>query len=252
MVAQYTQWDGYLEGQGWKILQFLLVPGNIERLKAGMEYITIIDNETVSQLVEGHSYDTFDRFGRRVCQCGAVTPFSGPSPCFPPTLSRDTGAKVLDIIASARSDSYIPFVLSLDFAFDALMCEYCYCVDLDTESFELFGGHARRTKPEEGQQLTGKFRFAAVKTDGEWTPKLLKSFSFAELPKDLDDMLAKVTADNPKMKYEAIDNEDEDDSSDEKDDGDDEDGDKDDEKDAATDEKEEKINDDGAGPETGK
>jgi hypothetical protein len=226
MVAQYTQWDGYLEGQGWAILQFLLVPGNIQRLKAGMEFITVVDDDTVRQMGEGHEYNTYDRFGQRVCQCGTVAPISGPSPCVPSTLSRDTGSKLFEIIASARSDSYIPFLLSLEFATDGQFCEYCYCVDLDADTFELFGGHTRNVKSEDGQH-TEKFRFSAVSPDAEWTPNFLKAFSFAELPKDLDDMLAKVTADNPaNVEYE-VDGE-KDDEDDEKDD---KKTDKDDEKD---------------------
>lgn len=39
VVAQYGQWDGYPEGQGVKILKFLRVPINIQRLKEGLKHI---------------------------------------------------------------------------------------------------------------------------------------------------------------------------------------------------------------------
>lgn len=196
MVAQYSQWDGYLEGQGWQILQFLLVPGNIQRLKAGMELITILDEDEVRELMEKHSYATVDIPGRYICQCGSVRNFSEAPRCYPPTLSRETGAKLLDIIASAKSDWFVPFELSLEFAMDSLYCEYCYCIDLDNDTFEIFGGHTEMLQSEDGK-CTEQFRFAGVHPTAECMPLFLKAFAFEDLPKDLDDMLAKVKADNP-------------------------------------------------------
>ncbi|OBT59797.1 hypothetical protein VE03_10541, partial [Pseudogymnoascus sp. 23342-1-I1] len=38
VLAQYGQWDGYPEGQGFTILAFLRTPLNIERLKAGLAH----------------------------------------------------------------------------------------------------------------------------------------------------------------------------------------------------------------------
>lgn len=225
MVAQYSQWDGYLEGQGWDILQFLLVPGNIQRLKAGMEFITILEPEKAQKLLENHSYESLESDGY-VCQCGAVRSYTETSKkCFPPTLSRDTGSKVFDIIASAKRDNFIPFSLSLEFATDVLFCEYCYCVDLDRDTFELFGGHVKYFKSEEDGQQIGKFRFACVSPDADWIPHCLKSFSFDDLPKDLDDMLAKVKDDNPSVEYEKSgdeDNEEEDEKNDDEELNDDE------------------------------
>ncbi|CAG8981193.1 hypothetical protein HYALB_00012813 [Hymenoscyphus albidus] len=39
VIAQYAQWDGFPEGQGTKIWTFLSTPGNIARLKQGLEHI---------------------------------------------------------------------------------------------------------------------------------------------------------------------------------------------------------------------
>lgn len=129
-----------------------------------------------------------------------------PQKCFPSTLDRDTGAKILDIIAAARSDDYIPIQLSLDFAANGLYCEFCYCVDLDAEVFEVFGDAVAiptTTTGDEKIEQIGKNRFVEVCKAAEAPslmrksmPMLLKSWPLGQLPKDLDDMLAQVAADN--------------------------------------------------------
>lgn len=205
MVAQYCQWDGYLEGQGAKILEFLLVPGNIERLKKGVTRITPVDDQTVQDILDKHSYSTFKN-NKKVCECGSAVSFQEPEKCFPSTLNRDTGAKILDIIAAARPDDYIPIQLSLDFAANGLFCEFCYCVDLDAEVFEVFGDAVvipPTTTGDEKIEQIGKNRFVevcraaeAAPLMGKSMPRLLKSWPLDQLPKDLDDMLAQVAADN--------------------------------------------------------
>lgn len=202
VVAQYCRWDGYLEGQGERILRFLLVPGNIERLKKGLTRITPVDDQTVHNILNEHGYSTFKN-NKKVCKCGSALAFDESPKCFPSTLNRDTGAKVLEIIAAARPDDYIPIHLQLEFAADGLFCEYCYCVDLDAEVFEVFGGATAiptSTGNEKIEQI-GKNRFAetckATVTEPmapKSMPSLLKSWPLAELPKNLDDMLDQVAA----------------------------------------------------------
>lgn len=206
MVAQYSQWDGYLEGQGSNILRFLLVPGNIERLKRGLNFITVVDDATVKKLIGRHTSWTFKN-QKKVCRCGAVMPWSGPTNCYPSTLDRDTGAKVFDIIAAAKVDDYVPIQMSLDFAQDSLFCEYCYCVDLDAEVFEVFGGHVKNPK-KEGVEQIGEHRFAEVCKNADAIPKLLKSFPLAKLPKNLKSFLRQVAKSDEESEFE---DEDEDD-----------------------------------------
>lgn len=210
MVAQYSQWDGYLEGQGASILQFLLVPGNIERLKKGLTRITLVDDQTVQDILGKHRFSTYKN-NKKVCECGSAVSFQEAEKCFPSTLNRDTGAKILEIIAAARPDDYIPIQLSLDFAVNGLFCEYCYCVDLDAEVFEVFGGATDIpiTTGDEKMEQIGNNRFVDVcKTAesapmmGKSMPALLKSWPLAELPKDMEDMVRQVAADNGESEYE--------------------------------------------------
>jgi len=43
-IAQYGQWDGYPEGQGKTILEFLNGNGNIERLKTALAKVRFLDD----------------------------------------------------------------------------------------------------------------------------------------------------------------------------------------------------------------
>src|SRR5574337_1233174 len=44
-VAQYGQWDGYPEGQGKTILEFLSGDGNIEKLKSALQRVRFLDGD---------------------------------------------------------------------------------------------------------------------------------------------------------------------------------------------------------------
>jgi len=90
------QWNGDPEGQGLIIFNFLLKSGNIERLKNGLQHIECARCETTR---------------------------------FWPSLSRDTGAEILEIIAQATAQKHVPVVLELSFANDG-RCEWAYVVDL--------------------------------------------------------------------------------------------------------------------------
>lgn len=166
-IAQYGQWDGYPSGQGLTALSFLRsMDKNIFLTKlADLKFLTdeqveIINTElrTDSSLMgEGGKYGH---------------------------LSRDRGAKILDIVYSAATGS-IALVDSTSFAADSLFCEYAYVVDLDKNTFEVFKGF-NETPLAEGE----RFSFIDGKADKEhrtskYTPvKLLHVFSLAALPTD--------------------------------------------------------------------
>jgi hypothetical protein len=62
-----------------------------------------------------------------------------------PSLSRDTSAKILDIIADAKDNKPI-FIRkvkdALGFAMDFLFCEWMYVIDLDANKQEVYKGSA--------------------------------------------------------------------------------------------------------------
>ena len=183
VIAQYSQWDGYPEGQGqgMRILKFLWGSGNIERLKEGLQNITTLTDEGVRQLqntverdleTEKSSYHD----GSRPITAGEKIIALWPS------LSRDTGAKILEIVAQATAENNVPIVQTLDFANDGLFCKWAYVIDLDQNAFEVFGSCERK-------QEAVTTRFNGVGGDNDTVPALIKSFSLSQLPSTEDEFI---------------------------------------------------------------
>jgi hypothetical protein len=143
-VAQYGQWDGYPQGQGATILEFL-DSWNRPEFEAKVRtssFITpddakAIDNE-IKALPRGVDWQ------RKY-----------------PALTRDTGAKILRLIHDAEPG--LKLKNSISFAGDSLFCEWAYVLDLDANTLEVFKGFNKEPLPQ-GE------RFASVpdleKSDG--------------------------------------------------------------------------------------
>jgi hypothetical protein len=114
VVAQYGQWDHYPSGQGVDILMFLREQGNVERLRANTNKCYWVTQELQHQLAT--RFNTTEEFLAAL-----------------PSLSRDTGGQVLQVIADATDP--VPLVNSDDFKDDELFCEGIYTVDLDNNQF---------------------------------------------------------------------------------------------------------------------
>lgn len=84
------------------------------------------------------------------------------------SLSRDTGAGILEMIASATEDKPVPIINDFDFVDDGVMCEWAWVVDLDNEVLEMFYNQCKN--------FVGRFGGQ----DGDKLG-LLKSFSFEQL-----------------------------------------------------------------------
>lgn len=130
-VAQYCQWDGYIEGQGKDIVEFFTT-----RFDKG----TFIKNLNTLKII------TIEEVSNRWKECGA----DDSGLCNIATsnkfkeqylhLHRDCGAKILDLIQDGKiKDIY----LYVDFAYDSLFCEYCYIINLDTMELEVYKGFNR-------------------------------------------------------------------------------------------------------------
>lgn len=130
-VAQYGQWDGYPSGQGVDILNFLR-NCNIEKFKESLQNVKWITHDEIKRRWReyGHNIDEGDGF----VSCDLADRFDKRYP----ELSRDTGAKILNIIYG--STNTVKIKNSLDFANDSLFCEFAYCIDLDKMTFEVFEG----------------------------------------------------------------------------------------------------------------
>lgn len=171
-LAQYGQWDGYPEGQGSDVLAFLRDEMDVGKFTANLrQMFEPTDEQTKDWYLEvGHvlgsnnsmiSWDKSKEFSARH-----------------PTLSRDTGSKILALVQSATEP--LPTRLSQSFAGDSLFCEWAYVIDFDKGIFEVFKGF--NTTP---TQADSRFPSGAEwlsHTDGYEPVALVKSYPLDSLP----------------------------------------------------------------------
>jgi hypothetical protein len=112
VVAQYGQWDHYPSGQGLTALQFLRDEANVDKLDKGLYWLYEVDDASVEETLNR----TGDNFATAY-----------------PSLIRDTGAEILELIANAKGA--LPILLNTDFEKDELFCEGVFTVDLDKKMF---------------------------------------------------------------------------------------------------------------------
>jgi hypothetical protein len=113
VVAQYGQWDHYPSGQGLTALRFLRDEANVDKLDKGLYWLYETTSDEVGELAKRVGEDNF------------VTAY--------PSLIRDTGAEILEMIANAKGA--LPVYLDSGFEYDELFCEGVFTVDLDKKTF---------------------------------------------------------------------------------------------------------------------
>jgi hypothetical protein len=117
---------------------------NIERLKAGLQYINIL----------------------------------GPvelKPAQQTSLSDELGAQILEIVAGATAEKRVRIVLNLEFANDS-SCEWAYMINLGEGKFEVYTGAKSKNRAASRQ-------FNDIGGEHDTVPALVSSFSFTRLPK---------------------------------------------------------------------
>jgi hypothetical protein len=149
-VAQYGQWDGYPEGNGAIILDFLR-SSDLKKFKKEVDKLRFLKENEVEKVNADPNW---------------IANY--------PYLSRDMGAGILRAIYN--KNKIIGLVNQEDFAADSLFCEWAYVIDLDKRTFEVFKGF--NTK-----KLAKTERFAKLKEGKEYKPvKHIKTFSLDALP----------------------------------------------------------------------
>jgi hypothetical protein len=184
VIAQYGQFDGYPEGQGVKIIKFLSVAHNIERLKEGLEHVHYLTEEEIDAIwieIQQWEMDLSNQGVRRENRM-----HWNPVQERYPTLQRETSARILGIIAGtpetpgeedgtkdgAEKPKKIPVQLQLEFANDTLFCEWAYVIDLDQEVLEVYGG---------GEDKHDGHRFKDVGGPDDPVPAFICSITFREI-----------------------------------------------------------------------
>lgn len=123
-VAQYGQWDGYPQGQGAKILNFLATV-DLQKFAEKVRQCVFIDNENIRKkwIAVGRNPNDTSPFVSITLSRKFDNAY--------PQLSRDAGANVLTMVM--MSENGLELCDSSDFLNDGLFCEYAYIIDLDEQ-----------------------------------------------------------------------------------------------------------------------
>lgn len=129
-VAQYCQWDGYPEGKGLEILEFLRDKLDEQVFMDELKKLQWVDDAKLRKLKErfGQTSDGFMEF-KDYDHFGHIFP----------EFHRDTGADILPLIQDGNVLSGM-LENSLEFAADSLFCEWAYVIDFDERSYEVYQG----------------------------------------------------------------------------------------------------------------
>lgn len=176
-IAQYGQWDGYPGGQGATILSFLKSV-DLSALREKVKRIKFIDDNKQKEI---------DSFLKEIgCPGGwmDMKQYDLYKKRYP-LLSRDNGAKILQMVMDSQEDE-IWLNDGSGFVNDSLMNEWTYVVDLDKNTFEVYDGFNQAP-------LDKSERFYAPEPDkdGYYPVKHVVSFDIADLPTE-EEFLAKA------------------------------------------------------------
>ena len=173
-VAQYGQWDGYPEGAGVGILNFLKAPG-MEDFKESLKGTRFLTEEEIAALDEVYWKASH------------------------PHLSRDIGYSILSRIKR----SPLELINQIGFAGDSLFCEWAYVIDFDKNTFEVFEGF-NTTPIIEGRFLSGDPHLES--TQGYEPVKLVKEYPLDNLPTE-QEFIADLVEEDPDETMPLVDGE---------------------------------------------
>ncbi|RYP64539.1 hypothetical protein DL771_008728 [Monosporascus sp. 5C6A] len=188
-IAQYGQWDGYPEGQGVTVLRFVSDPENLSKLRSVLDAESMLYEPTKDQLnawyaemqrVSQEHYARPPPTDERELEerCNVLHP--GRDVC--PSVSRDTGADILRLVADATAEKPVPVVRKIEFLADTYFCEWAYVVDLDEHALEVYASLVWGTG---GLPVLGdgsRFRRVESLKDTKSLPSLVGRFPFDNLP----------------------------------------------------------------------
>ena len=166
-IAKYNQWDGYPEGVGNDIREWLIDEYDSERFRNGLKNCYTIGDAALKDLwIEaGMDPDNVDGFmpmevSERFVKAN-------------PQLGRDMSTPILDLIM--HSDGPLPFKDDREFAYESLFCEWVYVLDIDHETLEVYTGF--------NKEAVTEGRFAGPVGDDGYAPvRLVATFDFYDLP----------------------------------------------------------------------
>ena len=166
-IAQYGQWDGYPDGQGVTVLDFLKDEKKVQKLKKNLAKTRFLDEKKDKDFLEAYNKNADKHDNRTPEQIHWFNTY----------ITRDLGAEILTSVANSK-DKEILLRNNLPFVADSLFCEWAYVIDFDADTFEVYRGFQK--SPPKGE------RFADIKSDDEssgyFPIALAKKYKLSELP----------------------------------------------------------------------
>lgn len=163
-VAQYGQWDGYPTGQGKTVVKFIM-----ENLLNTEKFNSFKKNLKACKFISKNEIET----KLNDCNSGFMTLDEEKKfDAIMPELSRNTGAKILEII----NDRPLELKNSICFADDSLFCEWAWLINLDNKTLEVYEGF-NKSPLEQGE----RFYRSQSDSDGYYPIRCLKIYKFDEL-----------------------------------------------------------------------
>jgi len=175
-VAQYCQWDGYPAGQGQHALDFLNNKFDKDLFSSKIDSIKIVTDAMLQGYLESCGADPNSEWMSGEVAARFEERY--------PHLERGFGSKILSYVQESKNPE---IVTNITFASDGLFCEWCYVLDLDKSTFEVFKGFNKEEPFDKSERF---FFLNSNRANPDYTPvKLLKSFHLSDLPKNLQDSL---------------------------------------------------------------
>ena len=159
-IAQYGQFDGYPDGAGTTICEFIRKT-NMDEFRSKAEKVIQISKEKIdsiySQFSSNEGWMTLEESDR----------FNKAHPEF----HRNTGADILNLVMGGVAE----VDLTMDFVNDSLFCEYAYVVNLDTNELEFYEGFQKEVHSH------GRFANSTPNEDGYYPVKLIAKIPFENI-----------------------------------------------------------------------
>jgi len=200
-IAQYGQWDGYFEGQGRRVLEFIADPLNLAMLEKALpniRFFTKKDDRMLKkwdEIVQGKSpFDVLkDNPGVYAEKDKLIAYFQRFN-------SRDIGAKILQNVCMYDQGTpldisdKISLTNSYEFGKNSLFCEYAYVLRMKDQVLEVYTGF-NQDKLKEGARfptVQEEVDKAFSYTDERWYgSNLLIEIPFADIQKLGPDIIVK-------------------------------------------------------------
>ena len=179
-IAQYGQFDGYVEGQGSTVLKFL------KRLKKNKTMESFKKHLLKIKFIDEIKQKEIDAFLESIgCKNSWLDEEQAKKYHKEyPLLTRNNGAGVLELVHKEKNPDKLWLHDQTNFAADSLFCEYAYVIDFDKNVLEVYNGFVKSPlgKKQRFHYLTEVSEKECEGRDMYYPVKMVASFSLTKLP----------------------------------------------------------------------